>query len=102
MVGNLTNIRANDIVDVFEVSVDWILYVDEEKIQSIKKWLTGYKITQNIEKKFGIEFIMNLKIELYERNAKLCIKTYIYRKSKKIKYGIKLIYFYSFSCFLRI
>lgn len=37
MVGNLTNIRANDIVDVFEVSVDWILYVDEEKIQSIKK-----------------------------------------------------------------
>ena len=36
MVGNLTNIRANDIVDVFEVSVDWILYVDEEKIQSIK------------------------------------------------------------------
>lgn len=37
MVGNLTNIRANDITDVFEVSVDWILYVDEEKIQSIKK-----------------------------------------------------------------
>lgn len=31
MVGNLTNIRANDIADVFEVSVDWILYVDEEK-----------------------------------------------------------------------
>ena len=38
--GRLTNIRANDITDVFEVSVDWILYVDEEKIQSIKSdWL---------------------------------------------------------------
>ena len=60
--GRLTNIRANDITDVFEVSVDWILYVDEEKkkIQSIKKWLTGYEITQNIEKKFGKKLIWRL------------------------------------------
>lgn len=51
---------------VFVVGVDWILYGDEEKkkIQSIKKRLTGYGDIQNIEKKFGKEFIMNLKIEL--------------------------------------
>ena len=49
-------------MDVFEVSVDWILYVDEEKkkIQSIKKWLTGYEITQNIEKKSGKKLIWRL------------------------------------------
>lgn len=32
--GRLTQRRPNDIVDVFEVGVDWILYGDEKKRKS--------------------------------------------------------------------